>query len=245
MANGNDRSTGATSEGGQQRRVPSAAEPSGASRPQRASHLRATSRAGVVQTGQGARAMVTRAQRRRARQGQVTRRQLLRVSFWGFFSFGLTGGLGAFLANFWPRGVTGFGGKISVAAATVPDAGADPAPVPIGKFYLTHLRAGEGTHAGFGEEGDEGLLALWWKCPHLGCTIPWRPGFPFEGATGWFRCPCHGSTYTRAGIRVFGPAPRPMDTMDITVNSDGSLTVDTGNIQKGGADNPDRTTSYS
>jgi len=197
-----------------------------------------------LQAGDGARAMVTRAQRRRARQGQVTRRQLLRVSFWGFFTFGLTGGLGAFLSNFWPRGVTGFGGKIAVAAGTVPDVGADPSPVQIGKFYITHLRAGEGTHAGFGEEGDEGLLALWWKCPHLGCTIPWRPGFPFEGVTGWFRCPCHGSTYTRSGIRVFGPAPRPMDTMEITVNNDGSLTVDTGKITKGGQDNPRRTTSY-
>ncbi len=241
MANGNEQPTG---EGGRQRRLPQAAEPSGGSRPQRAPHLRSESRPGVVQGGDGARAMVTRAQRRRARQGQVTRRQLLRVSFWGFFTFGLTGGLGAFLSNFWPRGVTGFGGRIPVAASAVPSAGADPQPIQIGKFYLTHLRAGDGTHAGFGQEGDEGLLALWWKCPHLGCTIPWRPGFPFEGVTGWFRCPCHGSTYTKGGIRVFGPAPRPMDTMEITVNSDGSLTVNTGNIRKGGEDNPQRTTSY-
>lgn len=241
MANGNEQPTG---EGGRQRRLPQAAEPSGGSRPQRAPHLRSESRPGVVQGGDGARAMVTRAQRRRARQGQVTRRQLLRVSFWGFFTFGLTGGLGAFLSNFWPRGVTGFGGRIPVAASAVPSVGADPEPIQIGKFYLTHLRAGDGTHAGFGQEGDEGLLALWWKCPHLGCTIPWRPGFPFEGVTGWFRCPCHGSTYTKGGIRVFGPAPRPMDTMEITVNSDGSLTVNTGNIRKGGEDNPQRTTSY-
>ena len=35
-----------------------------------------------------------------------------------------------------------------------------------------------------------------------------------------------------------------MDTMEITVNSDGSLTVNTGNIKKGGEDNPQRTTSY-
>ena len=138
MANGNTQPTG---EGGQQRRVPAPAEPSGGSRPQRAPHLRAESRSGVVQGGEGARAMVTRAQRRRARQGQVTRRQLLRVSFWGFFTFGLTGGLGAFLSNFWPRGVTGFGGRISVAAGAVPHVGSDPAPIQIGKFYLSHLRA--------------------------------------------------------------------------------------------------------
>lgn len=241
MANGSDQST---SEGGRQRRLPAAAEPSGGSRPQRAPHLASGARRGVVEGGAGERAIVTRAQRRRARQGQVTRRQLLRVSFWGFFTFGLTGGLGAFLSNFWPRNVTGFGGKISVAASDVPEAGENPEPIQIGKFYLSHLRAGEGTHAGFGAEGEQGLLALWWKCPHLGCTIPWRPGFPFEGVTGWFRCPCHGSTYTRSGIRVFGPAPRPMDTMEITVNNDGSLSVDTGKITKGGEDNPQRTTGY-
>ena len=233
-----------TGQGGPQRRVPAPAEPSGGSRPTRAPHMGAGARPGVVQSAQGERAIVTQAQRRRARRGQVTRRQLLRVSFWGFFSFSLTGALGAFLSNFWPRNVTGFGGKISVASTLVPDAGADPAGITIGKFYLSHLNAGQGTHAGFGEEGDQGLLALWWKCPHLGCTIPWRPGFPFEGVTGWFRCPCHGSTYTRSGIRVFGPAPRPMDTMEVTVNSDGSLTVDTGKVTKGGQDNPRRVVSY-
>ncbi len=233
-----------TSEGGRQQRLPAAAEPSGSSRPARAPHLEPGARRGVVADQQGERAIVTRAQRRRARAGQVTRRQLLRVSFWGFFMFGLTGGLGAFLANFWPRNVTGFGGKISVAATVVPEGGDDPEPVQIGKFYLSHLNAGAGTHGGFGEEGDQGLLALWWKCPHLGCTIPWRSDFPFEGVSGWFRCPCHGSTYTSGGIRVFGPAPRPMDTMEITINPDGSLTVDSGKVTKGGQDNPRRTIPY-
>ena len=233
-----------TGEGGPQERRPAPAEPSGVTRGARAPHLAAGGRPGVVPDQQGERAIVTRAQRRRARRGQVNRRQLLRVGFWGIFTFSLTGALGAFLSNFWPRNVTGFGGKINVAASAVPDLGADPSPVQTGKFYLSHLRAGDGTHAGFGEEGDEGLLALWWQCPHLGCTIPWRPGFPFEGTTGWFRCPCHGSTYTRGGIRVFGPAPRPMDTMEIEVNADGSLTVDTGKVTKGGQDNPRRTVPY-
>jgi Rieske Fe-S protein len=72
--------------------------------------------------------------------------------------------------------------------------------------------------------------------------MPWRSGFQFEGQTGWFRCPCHGSTYNKAGVRVFGPAPRPMDTMAITVNEDGSLSVNTGEITLGGPDNPGRAT---
>ena len=40
------------------------------------------------------RAMVTRSQRRRAQAMEVTRRQLMKVSFWGVFGFGLTGAPG-------------------------------------------------------------------------------------------------------------------------------------------------------
>jgi cytochrome b6-f complex iron-sulfur subunit len=79
----------------------------------------------------------------------------------------------------------------------------------------------------------------------LGCTVPWRENFvwpdPTSGAPnqGWFRCPCHGSTYTDAGIRVYGPAPRPLDTMELTV-AGGNVIVDTGKITKGGPDNAER-----
>ena len=100
--------------------------------------------------------------------------------------FGLTGALAAFLSFFWPRGVQGFGGKVPVSATLVPEAGEDPVRITTGKFWLSHLEAGAGTHGGFGFEGDTGLLALWWKCPHLGCTVPWRGAFNFEGVTGWF-----------------------------------------------------------
>ena len=64
--------------------------------------------------------------------------------------------------------------------------------------------------------------------------------FDFEGVKGWFRCPCHGSTYTKAGIRVFGPAPRSMDTMKIDVDGAGNIVVQTGVRQLGGPDNPKR-----
>ena len=213
-------------------------------RPARASHLDPERRPVVVEEQAGERAIVTRAQRRRARRAEMNRRQFVKASFWGGFGFGLTGALAAFLAFFWPRGVQGFGGKIPVSASLVPEPGEAPVRVTTGKFWLTHLEAGSGTHGGFGFEGDAGLLALWWKCPHLGCTVPWRGDFNFEGVAGWFRCPCHGSTYTRAGVRVFGPAARPMDTMEVIVNADGSLTVDTGVIRKGDQDNPQRTVPY-
>ena len=64
------------------------------------------------------------------------------------------------------------------------------------------------------------ILALYHKCVHLGCTVPYRADFtredPRNGQTyaGWFLCPCHGSTYSDGGVRVFGPAPRSLDTFD-------------------------------
>ncbi|HMO55119.1 MAG TPA: Rieske 2Fe-2S domain-containing protein, partial [Tepidiformaceae bacterium] len=95
-----------------------------------------------------------------------------------------------------------------------------------------------------------GLMALYWKCPHLGCCVPWVAGYTgaavnYPGIIGWFRCPCHGSTYTRAGVRVFGPAPRPMDTMALTVNANGSIDVNTGLITNGTVENPLRAVPYS
>ena len=233
-----------TGEGGPQMREAAPEEPSSATRSPRAPHIEEAARPAVMEQPAAVRAMVRKAQRRRSQRGQVNRRQFMGASFWGVMGLGLTSGLAAFLAMFWPRGITGFGGKIAVAAILIPEAGTDPVRVIVGKFWLTHLQPGEGVHAGFGQPGEGGLLALWWKCPHLGCTVPWRPDFAFEGETGYFRCPCHGSTYTKAGVRVFGPAPRPLDTMAITVNVDGSLTVDTGVITKGGTDNPKRTVPY-
>jgi cytochrome b6-f complex iron-sulfur subunit len=144
----------------------------------------------------------------------------------------------------WPRSAAAFGGRIGVRAAEVPSPGDAPRPNLDGHFLLVNLAPGEGRMAGDGSDAPGGLLALWWKCPHLGCTVPWRGTFRFagdpEGRTGWFRCPCHQSTYTKAGVRVFGPAPRSMDTMALSVDEGGNLMIDTGDITRGDRDNPQR-----
>jgi cytochrome b6-f complex iron-sulfur subunit len=74
--------------------------------------------------------------------------------------------------------------------------------------------------------------------------VPWRETFSFvdpatgQDKRGWFRCPCHGSTYNDAGVRVFGPAPRSMDRMQLTIDpSSGRISVNTGSITKGTPDN--------
>jgi cytochrome b6-f complex iron-sulfur subunit len=166
----------------------------------------------------------------------VSRRRMLQVSFWAGIGAAVAGMAACGLDIIYPTKITGFGGMVNVPAAAVPKPG-EKVQVGEGRFWLVNLTA---------EQGGPGLLALWWKCPHLGCTVPWKPTFvwpdPSTGAlkSGWFRCPCHGSTYTDAGVRVFGPAPRSMDTMEVTVSGNGDITVNTGARLNGGPDNSDR-----
>ena len=49
-------------------------------------------------------------------------------------------------------------------------------------------------------------------CAHLGCQV--RP------ARGFFRCPCHGSTYRLDGAVVRGPAPKPLTRYPLAVGED-------------------------
>ncbi|HJP40836.1 MAG TPA: Rieske 2Fe-2S domain-containing protein [Dehalococcoidia bacterium] len=178
---------------------------------------------------------------------KVTRRSFLRVSIFAGLTLTVFAHLAGFLGFFNLLKPKGFGGTVTVVKGRIPEAGDDPARISEGKFWLANLEGAQGDVLQVG--GTGGLLAMWWKCPHLGCTIPWRSDFRgasvnFAGIDGWFRCPCHGSTFSRAGIRVFGPAPRPMDTMEVTVNSDGSINVNTGKITFGGSDNPLRSVRY-
>jgi len=72
-----------------------------------------------------------------------------------------------------------------------------------------------------------GLVALYQKCPHLGCRVP-------ECSTSrWFECPCHGSQYNQVGEKKAGPAPRGMDHFAITVSAAGDVSVDTGTVYTG------------
>ena len=178
---------------------------------------------------------------------KVSRRSFMRVSAFASLTLFMGAMTASFLHFFNLRSPTGFGGVINVGQGRIPGAGEDPVRITEGKFWLVNLQGAQGDVQGAG--GTGGLLALYWKCPHLGCSVPWNASFQgaqvnYPGVVGWFRCPCHGSTYSRAGIRVFGPAPRPMDTMEIAINGDGSLGVNTGRITFGGPDNPLRAVPY-
>jgi cytochrome b6-f complex iron-sulfur subunit len=66
-------------------------------------------------------------------------------------------------------------------------------------------------------------VALYQKCPHLGCKVP------FCATSQWFECGCHGSQYNRVGEKKGGPAPRGLDHFPVTIEGD-SLVVDTGTV---------------
>jgi len=108
----------------------------------------------------------------------------------------------------WPNKTGAFGGEIPLAASAVPaEAGGEPFRFAEGKFYVIRT--------------EDGVGALYWKCVHLGCTVPYIAG------RQQFVCPCHGSVYKYNGERVSGPAPKSLDAMPVTVNDDGSIIVDT------------------
>lgn len=174
----------------------------------------------------------------------LTRRVFILGGFWSTLGLALVGLLGPSLDFAWTRDPAGAARSVRVPKESIPKPGDDPVTVPEGRFFLVNLEPGITPN---GEKTEGGLLALWQKCPHLGCTVPWRSDFTYGGHTGWFRCPCHGSTFTKeGGILVFGPSSRPMDRFHLEVQDDGSVVVDVGVTvaEKGSPDNPSRTVSY-
>ena len=66
----------------------------------------------------------------------------------------------------------------------------------------------------------DGFYALAAKCTHLGCTPVWSE------SENKFKCPCHGSGFTKEGINYEGPAPRPLERLRITLADDGQLEIE-------------------
>ncbi len=97
---------------------------------------------------------------------------------------------------------------------------------PTGKFYVVK------TDQPVPVQGDEmltqeGIMAIYQVCTHLGCLIP------FQRAENRFICPCHGSTFERNSQYVRGPATRNLDQFVIEVGQDGTIIVNTGQRRAG------------
>ncbi|MFT4037724.1 MAG: Rieske 2Fe-2S domain-containing protein [Thermomicrobiales bacterium] len=153
-------------------------------------------------------------------QGALTvhpdRRQFVRNAALGAVGTLLTLGAAGFLGLLWPRKTGAFGSELTVKAEDVPTVEGQPFHNIQGKFYLVR--------------NNDGLLALYTKCPHLGCSVPYVGPADSQQA---FKCPCHGSMYDYDGVRTGGPAPRPMDLMAVTVDdATGNVMVNTGDISQ-------------
>jgi cytochrome b6-f complex iron-sulfur subunit len=66
----------------------------------------------------------------------------------------------------------------------------------------------------------EGFFALNAVCTHLGCLTAWKPEIDT------IACPCHGSKFTREGVKKEGPAPRPLPWLKMSLSEEGELIVD-------------------
>ena len=164
-----------------------------------------------------------------------TRRAFLNRATVTLMSASLGGFAAALIAFLWKGAEGGFGSKISVGKI---DDVIGQIRSARGFLYLPEARswvteypreAISKAEVVYGGQGavlagmNAGVVALYQKCPHLGCRVP-------ECSTSqWFECPCHGSQYNRVGEKKGGPAPRGMDRFGVSVNN-GVLVIDTGTV---------------
>lgn len=144
-------------------------------------------------------------------------------ALWGASLVALVGQAGVALVDYLkPRiAAGGFGGKVIAGRAKEFKPGTVK-QVQKGHFYVSSLE-------------DGSALALWWRCTHLGCTVPWRED------EGRFHCPCHGSMFNTKGEVIGGPAPRPMDLFQMEV-VDENVVVDTSTPIRRDKFDPSQTT---
>jgi cytochrome b6-f complex iron-sulfur subunit len=164
--------------------------------------------------------------------GEITRRGFMRRMIgWGvgLLSLEFLGGTFAFL---WPNLKGGLGGDIELGTAKdiagiFPDwAKGQPYSYPQARLFLVNIPAGEALVEGKPANVPDpktSVLALYRKCPHLGCQIP-----PLCDKSHWFECLCHGSKYNILGEKRAGPAPRGMDRFPFSINGGGVYVIHTG-----------------
>ena len=154
----------------------------------------------------------------------------------GLLSLEFAGGSLAFL---WPNLTEGLGARLRIGtvadilAATPGFADGYPHQVASASSFLINVPAaralagGEPPHGTAPSAAD--MIALWRKCPHLGCMVP-----ALCDERKRFECRCHGSTYNILGEKLErGPAARGMDRFAVEMDPDGTIVIDTREIVRG------------
>jgi len=182
--------------------------------------------------------------------GEITRRSFMRRMLGvgvGILSLEFLGGTLAFL---WPNLTEGLGAQITLGSADDINAQAPewqnglPYIYNQANLFFVNVPAAKARIEGNGTVSspvpdpgtevdpelplaDRSVLALWRKCPHLGCQVP-----QLCDVSQWFECLCHGSKYTVLGEKRDGPAPRGLDRFEVSVQ-DGVYLVDTREVITG------------
>lgn len=144
-------------------------------------------------------------------QAPITRREFLNYAFLGSLGIFLVALGGATFFFALPRfGVGEFGGIFDLGAAgdNVPALDQAPSSRVSARSWIS--------------QSEEGVVALYNVCVHLGCLYGWQP------VTSRFECPCHGSKYQKNGTYIEGPAPRSLDRFVIRfVDAEGTVLAET------------------
>ena len=163
-------------------------------------------------------------------EGGVTRRQ--------FFNRAITATFGSFLALFgltslafmWPKLSGGFGADINAGPVGelqtkvfTSDGSVLPVFIPEAKAYIVPAPRELSDQFADKQVAVAGLMALFQRCVHLGCRVPWCS--PSQG----FECPCHGSKYNGVGEYFAGPAGRNLDRFQVELRGNNFI-IRTGSI---------------
>jgi cytochrome b6-f complex iron-sulfur subunit len=174
---------------------------------------------------------------------RLSRRRFLRRSMLSIWGLSATAAVAGALYMLYPNLAGQFGGDLVVGKKTdfpaaVPDKFVENTAGVFyeqqAKTYVVHLSASSTTllhganlsdqldSENFVKDSDGSLwLALYQKCVHLGCTVP------FRNDCVSFKCPCHGSHYNVDGEYLDGPAPRSLDRFALSFQGD-NVVVSTG-----------------
>jgi cytochrome b6-f complex iron-sulfur subunit len=163
-----------------------------------------------------------------------SRRRFLNRAIGASFGLYIASFLGTALAFAWPKLSGGFGSVIDAgdleeirAATTTPEGRIQPLYIAEAQSYV--MPFDEASLAGTDFEQIPvvagGFTALWQKCVHLGCRVPWC------GSSQGFECPCHGSKYNAHGEFFAGPAPRNLDRFQVSVEN-GRFLINTGVVEQ-------------
>ncbi|MDQ2904350.1 MAG: Rieske 2Fe-2S domain-containing protein [Chloroflexota bacterium] len=173
---------------------------------------------------------------------RLSRRRFLRRSMLAVWGLAATAAVAASLDMLYPNLAGQFGSALPVGKITDFPA-AKPSDFKLGqagvfyrqeaKTYIIHMSPDtpmllNGTDLkeqlnseSIVKTADGYWVALYQRCVHLGCTVPFRDDCVS------FKCPCHGSHYNVSGEYLDGPAPKSLDRFKISF-SGSDVVVDTG-----------------